>query len=720
MIGRSDIFFSRLDANHWRRVKGVCIRRMEQAVTQKIRNIGVVAHIDAGKTTTTERILFFTGVTHKVGEVHDGQAVMDFLKQEQERGITITSAAITTTWKGHQVNIIDTPGHIDFTLEVERSLRVLDGIVMVFCAVEGVEPQSETVWHQADRYKVPRIAFINKMDRQGADMMQTIQLMNEMLGANAIPFQLPIGREEDFKGVVDLVEMKAITYDGLQEIVTEIPDDLKEEAVKRRDQMVEKLADFDENVMEKYLEEREITSSDIRQATRDAVLRLLITPVFCGTAFKNKGVRRLLDAVVDYLPSPIDRGVVLGYDTGNPDITISRRPSWKRPFSALAFKIINDNYVGQQTFTRIYSGELKSGSYIYNSTKGKKERIGRIMRIHANDREEVAVLRAGDIGALIGFKYTTTGDTLCDEKNPLLLENIHYPETVIDMKISPTTLKERDKLGAALRKMALEDPSFKVHYDDETEETVISGMGELHLDVVVDRLKTEHKVSVEVGKPAVAFRETMVREVRREYKFKKQTGGHGQYAHILFRVEPNPGKGLAFVEQVKGGNIPREFIPAVEKGFLGTMGKGLLAGYPMVDIKFTLLDGSFHPVDSSEMAFRTCTEQGLKEGIKKEITQLLEPIMKIEVNTPDTFIGDIIGDINRRRGEIGNMRRYRKGSQKLTGTVPLMEMFGYASVLRTVSSGRANYSMEFLKYAPLPKSIEEEIIAERKAAAKDR
>jgi len=689
-------------------------------VTQKIRNIGIVAHIDAGKTTTTERILFFTGVTHKVGEVHDGQAVMDFMKQEQERGITITSAAITTAWKGHQINIIDTPGHIDFTLEVERSLRVLDGIVMVFCAVEGVEPQSETVWHQADRYKVPRIAFINKMDRQGADMMQTINLMNEMLGANAIPFQLPIGQEENFKGVVDLVEMKAITYDGLQEIASEVPDDLKEEALKFREQLVEKLADFDENVMEKYLEEREVSSDDIRQATRKAVLRLLITPVFCGTAFKNKGVRKLLDAVVDYLPSPIDRGIVLGYDTGNPDIPISRRPSWKRPFSALAFKIINDNYVGQQTFIRIYSGELKSGSYIYNSTKGKKERIGRIMRIHADEREEVDVLRAGDIGALIGIKYTTTGDTLCDEKNPILLENIHYPETVIDMKISPTTLKERDKLGVALKKMALEDPSFKVHYDDETEETVISGMGELHLDIVVDRLRTEHKVNVEVGKPAVAFRETTIREVRHEYKFKKQTGGHGQYAHILFRVEPNPGKGLEFVDQVKGGNIPREFIPAIEKGFLSTMGKGLLAGYPMVDIKFTLLDGSFHPVDSSEMAFRTCTEQGLKEGIKKEITQLLEPLMKIEVNTPDEYIGDIIGDINRRRGEIGNMRRYRKGSQKLTGTVPLMEMFGYASVLRTISSGRANYSMEFLKYAPLPKSIEKEVVEERKARAKDR
>ncbi|MCP4213325.1 MAG: elongation factor G [bacterium] len=688
---------------------------MEQSIIQKIRNMGIVAHIDAGKTTTTERILFFTGVTHKVGEVHDGQAVMDFMQQEQERGITITSAAITTDWKDHQVNIIDTPGHIDFTLEVERSLRVLDGIVMVFCAVGGVEPQSETVWHQADRYKVPRIAFVNKMDRQGADLFETVDLMNEMLGANAIPFQLPIGAEDNFQGVVDLIEMKAITYDKLEEVESEVPEDLKAEALKIREQIIEKLADFDEALMEKYLEEQEITPEDIRHAARNAVLRLLITPVFCGTAFKNKGVRKLLDAVVDYLPSPIDRGIVLGFDVENPEVTISRKPSWKRPFAALAFKIINDNFVGQQTFIRVYSGELKAGSYIYNSTKEKRERIGRIMRIHANTREDVSVLKAGDIGALIGMKFTTTGDTLCDEKNQILLENIHYPETVIDMKISPISVKERDKLGIALNKMSLEDPSFKVNYDHETEETVISGMGELHLEVIVDRLKTEHKVAVEVGKPAVAFRETITSEVRYENKYKKQTGGHGQYAHVLFRVEPNPGEGLEFVDHIKGGAIPKEFIPAVKKGFFRTMEKGLLAGYPMVDVKFTLIDGTFHPVDSSEMAFRACTEQGLREGVKKGATQLLEPVMKIEVNTPDDFMGDIIGDINRRRGQIDNMRRHRKGSQKLTGKVPLMEMFGYASVLRTVSSGRANYSMEFLRYEPVPKSVAEDIIAESKA-----
>lgn len=687
---------------------------MEQSVIPKIRNIGIVAHIDAGKTTTTERILFFSGVTRKMGEVHDGQAVMDFMKQEQERGITISSAAITTVWNEHQINIIDTPGHIDFTLEVERSLRVLDGIVMVFCAVGGVEPQSETVWHQADRYKVPRIAFVNKMDRPGADLVQTAGMMNDMLAANAVLFQLPIGSEENFQGIIDLVEMSAVTFDELKMIASEIPSQLKEQALEYRSQMIEKLADFDESLMEKYLNEEEITPVDIRQAARHAVLGLLITPVFCGSAFKNKGVRKLLDAVIDYLPSPIDRGIVLGYDINDHDTTISRKPSWKRPFSSLAFKIINDNYVGQQTFIRVYSGELHSGSYVYNSTKEKKERIGRIMRIHANERKEVDMLRAGDIGALVGLKITTTGDTLCDEKSPILLENIHYPETVMDMKIMPATLKERDRLGIALNKMALEDPSFKVRFDNETEETVISGMGELHLDVIVDRLKTEHNVNVEVGKPAVAFRETLTGEIRHEYKFKKQTGGHGQYAHILFRVEQNPGKGIEFVNHVRGGNIPREYVPAVEKGFRRTMEKGLLAEYPMVDVKFTLIDGGFHPVDSSEMAFRTCTELALKQAIKPGSAQLLEPMMKIEINTPDEYMGDIIGDINRRRGHIDNMRRYRKGSQKLTGKVPLMEMFGYASVLRTLSSGRANYSIEFLNYQPLPKKFQEEVIVERK------
>ena len=687
---------------------------MSEQKTHKIRNIGIVAHIDAGKTTTTERILFFSGVTRKLGEVHDGQAVMDFMKQEQERGITISSAAITTAWKNHQINIIDTPGHIDFTLEVERSLRVLDGIVMVFCAVGGVEPQSETVWHQADRYKVPRIAFINKMDRNGADLKQTVGMMNDMLGANAVLFQMPMGSEADFYGIIDLVGMRAITYSGLEIQEGEVPEEYLEEATELREQLIEKLSDFDDDLMEKFLGEETIEIEDIKRAARNATLNLLVTPVFCGSAFKNKGVQLLLDSVIDYLPSPLDRGIVLGSEPDDPDTTISRKPSIKRPFSALAFKIINDNYVGQQTFIRVYSGELKSGSYVYNITKDKKERVGRIMRVSAKERQELPSLQAGDIGALIGMKYTTTGNTLCDEDHPIILENIHYPETVLDMKIEPASIKERDRLGIALGKMALEDPSFKVRYDDETSETVISGMGELHLDVIVDRLKTEHKVDVTVGEPAVAFRETITREVRHDYKFKKQTGGHGQYAHIVFRIEPNPAGGLEFVDMVKGGNIPREYIPAVEKGFLETMNKGLLAGYPMLDIKFVLIDGSFHPVDSSEMAFRTCTESALKEVVRKCSPQLLEPVMKIEINTPDEYMGDIMGDVNRRRGRIDNMRRFRKGSQKLSGIVPLMEMFGYASVLRTLSSGRANYSMEFLRYDPLPKAIEEKVVEEVK------
>ena len=692
---------------------------MENAEIQKIRNIGIVAHIDAGKTTTSERILFFTGVTYKMGEVHDGQAVMDFMKQEQERGITITSAAITTQWKKHQINLIDTPGHIDFTLEVERSLRVLDGIVMVFCAVGGVEPQSETVWHQADRYKVPRIAFINKMDRQGADVYHTVEQMNEMLGANAVLLQLPIGKESEFKGIVDLITMKVITYKDLDMVISEIPDEMRQQAEKYREMMIEKLADFDEPIMGKYLAEEEITEEDIKSAVRHAVLSLCITPVFCGTAFKNKGIRLLLDAVVDYLPSPIDRGIITGIDLKKPDLILSRKPSYKRPFSALAFKITNDAYVGQQTFVRIYSGELESGSYVLNSTKGKRERIGRILRIHANDREEVKVLRAGDIGALIGIKYTTTGDTLCEESDPILLESIKYPETVLDMKIDPETKKEQDRLSMALSKIALEDPSFKVRYDEETEETVISGMGELHLEVIVDRLKTEHKVGVSVSKPAVAFRESITREVEHNYKYKKQTGGKGQYAHIIFRLEPNKASGIDFVDHVKGGNIPREFIPSVEKAFRDSVERGLYADYPMVDVRFILIDGSYHAVDSSEMAFKICTTQALKEIIRKAGPQLQEPIMKIEVNTPDEYMGDIIGDINRRRGKIDNMRRHRKGSQKLTGTVPLMEMFGYASALRTLSSGRAAFSMEFLNYQPLPKTIEEEVIAEVKSKKAD-
>jgi len=691
---------------------------MPNSYLSKIRNIGLVAHIDAGKTTTTERLLFFSGKTYKMGEVHDGKAVMDFMKQEQERGITISSAAITTSWKGHQINIIDTPGHIDFTIEVERSLRVLDGIVMIFCAVGGVEPQSETVWHQANKYKVPRIAFVNKMDRQGADFFHVVDMMNEMLGANAVPFQLPVGKENEFRGMIDLVTMKYITYNDLDLLMEEIPDSYKETALEYREKLIEKLADFDENLLEKYLNDEKIGIKDIIDAARHAVLSLCITPVFCGSAFKNKGCRPLLDAIVNYLPSPIDRGIITGSDVNNPELTISRIPSVTEPFCAIAFKITNDIYVGQQTFIRVYSGKIKTGDMVLNSTKGKLERIGRILRIHADEREEVSELKAGDIGALIGTKITTTGDTLCDPDNPILLEKIHVPESVIDLKIEPVSTKERDKLSHALSKLAIEDPSFRVKYDEEIEETIISGMGELHLEIIIDRLKTEYNVGIKVGQPSVAFRETITAEYRHEHKFKKQTGGKGQYAHIIYRIEPNPGSGLEFVNHVKGGNIPREFIPSVEKGFYEVAEKGVYAGYPLVDIKFVLIDGSYHPVDSSDMSFRICTVQALKESIMKASPRLLEPIMKIEINTPDEYMGDIIGDINRRRGRIDKMRRYRKGSQKLTGIVPLMEMFGYASALRTLSSGRASYSMEFLRYDMLPPNIEGKVVEEARKRAK--
>jgi len=690
---------------------------MDKKTIQKIRNIGIVAHIDAGKTTTTERILFFTGMIHRLGEVHEGQAVMDFMKQEQERGITISSAAITTEWSGHQINIIDTPGHIDFTLEVERSLRVLDGIVMVFCAVGGVEPQSETVWHQADKYKVPRIAFINKMDRTGADMFHTIEMMNEMLGANAIPFQMPIGEEENFEGIVDLVTMKATFYDNLQRVEKDIPEELLPKAKELHDNLITTLADYDENLMEKYLNEKDITVDDIYGAARSAVMRICITPVFCGTAFKNKGIQLLLDAVVNYLPSPVDRGMVCGLDVNDPENTVCRRPTTKDPFAALAFKIINDPFVGQQTFIRVYSGEIKAGSYVFNSTHSKRERAGRIMRIKANKRQELDTIMAGDIAAIIGLKATTTGDTLSAEDAPILLESIHYPETVLDLRIEPEDKKDRDRLGMALSRIVLEDPSFTAKFDEETEETIISGMGELHLDIIVDRLKTEHKVNVKVGEPAVAFRETITREIQHTYKYRKQTGGKGQYAHIDFRLEPNPGGGLEFVNNITGGHIPREYIPGVEKGFRASAEEGLLAGFPMIDIKFVLLDGSYHDVDSSEMAFRICTTRALKEVIHRAGPRLLEPIMKIEINTPDEYMGDILADINRRRGKIEKLRRFRKGSQKLNGTVPLKEIFGYASTLRTLSSGRASFSIEFLNYQPLPLTLMEDVIEEKQKKA---
>ncbi len=686
----------------------------------KVRNIGIAAHIDAGKTTVTERMLYFTGITRKLGEVHDGEATMDFMKQEQERGITIASAAISCTWDDYLVNIIDTPGHVDFTVEVERSLRVIDGMVALFCAVAGVEPQSETVWNQADRYKVPRIAFVNKMDRTGADFYEAVKQMDDHLDANPVPFQVPIGSEEHFKGSIDIIERKAIVFEEFERHVTDVPEEYREKCEEARNNLIEKLADYDEEVGELYLNEEEVPAELLKKAARNATLKLLITPVFCGSAYKNKGVQVLLDSIVEYLPSPVDIGAVHGIDMEDSEKYHARHPSKKDPFAALVFKLIHDPYVGQQTFIRIYSGELKSGMQVMNSTKGKPEKIGRIMRIHAKEREEVDVAGPGDIVALIGMKYSKTGDTLCDRDSQILLESIFIPPTVIELKVSPTSKKEEEKLGAALRKLAMEDPSFNVRFDDETSETVISGMGELHLEIIIDRLKHEFGVDAIIGEPSVAFRETITAEVESEYKHSKQTGGKGQFAHTYMRLEPNKGKGFEFVDHIKGGVIPAEFIPSVRKGIESTMGEGIIAGFPVVDVKVVLHDGNFHPVDSSDMAFRTCGSVCFKNGFMKADPILLEPLMKIEINTPDEYIGDIVGDLNKRRGRIESMRRYRKGSQKLNGFVPLMEMFGYATQLRSVSSGRANYSMEFHEYVPINKDIQEKVlkeIAEKKKAS---
>lgn len=677
---------------------------------QKLRNIGIAAHIDAGKTTTTERLLFFTGTTRKLGEVHDGQATMDFMKQEQERGITIASAAISCTWEGHQINIIDTPGHVDFTVEVERSLRVIDGMVALFCAVSGVEPQSETVWNQADRYKVPRIAFVNKMDRVGADFNEAVRQMDKFLDANPVPLHIPIGVEDDFKGSIDIIHRRAYVFENYEKIEMEIPSEYKDRCEEARQFLIEKLSDFNENIMELYLEGKDVDSELLKKATRDATLKVLITPVFCGSSYKNKGVHLLLDAIIDFLPSPIDVGAVVGLDTDNPEKTHTRHPSLKDPFSALAFKLIHDNYVGQQTFVRIYSGEMKTGMQVYNSTKGKEERIGRILRIRADEREDVESAGPGEIVALIGMKYTKTGDTLCHPAHPLFLESIFIPPAVIELKVSPPTKKEDEKLGAGLRKLAMEDPSFNVRYDDETNETIISGMGELHLEIIIDRLKHEFNVEAVVGEPSVAFRETITSEFEVNYKHSKQTGGKGQYAHVVMRIEPNNGKGFEFVDHIKGGSIPAEFIPSVQKGIESTLNEGILAGSPIVDVRAVLIDGTYHEVDSSDMAFRICAAMAFKQAFLKCNPILLEPVMKLEVNTPDDYIGDVIGDINRRRGKIESMRRYRKGSQKLNGFVPLMEMFGYATQLRNITSGRANYSMEFHRYVPSPKEVQEKIL----------
>lgn len=674
----------------------------------KLRNIGIAAHIDAGKTTVSERILFYTGINRKMGEVHDGQATMDFMKQEQERGITIASAAISAVWKGHQINLIDTPGHVDFTVEVERSLRVIDGMIAVFCAVGGVEPQSETVWNQADRYKVPRIGFINKLDRTGADFSEVVTQMNTNLDANAIPFHIPIGIEESFEGIIDIIERTAYAFSDHERIEISIPEEYLERCDEARAFLVEKLADYNDEIMNLFLEDLDVSSELLKKAARDATIKLLITPVFCGAAYKNKGVQLLLDAVIDYLPSPLDKGAVIGTDIDDPDKTHTRCPSSKEPFAALAFKLINDPFVGQQTFIRIYSGKLVNGMAILNSTKGKTERIGRVMRIHAKDREEIHEAGPGDIVALIGMKITKTGDTLCDPEHPICLENITIPPSVIELKVSPPSQKEQQKMGEALKRLANEDPSFNVRVDEETNETIIAGMGELHLEIIVDRVKREFGVDIEIGEPSVAFRETIHDEVESNYKHSKQTGGKGQFAHTVMRIEPNPGKGFEFVDKIKGGAIPIEYIPSVQKGILKTLALGILAGSPVVDVKVVLLDGGFHPVDSSDMAFQTCASICFKNGFMKANPVLLEPVMSIEVNTPDDYIGEIVGNLNRRRGKIESMRRHRKGSQKVNGFVPLQEMFGYATTLRNLSSGRASYSMEFFQYMPVPPSMQTE------------
>jgi elongation factor G len=681
---------------------------------ERTRNIGIMAHIDAGKTTTTERILYYTGITYKIGEVHEGTATMDWMVQEQERGITITSAATTCTWRDHRINIIDTPGHVDFTIEVERSLRVLDGAVAVFCSVGGVEPQSETVWRQADKYRVPRIAFINKMDRVGADFFRGVSMIRERLRANAIPVQLPIGKEEHFLGIIDLVTMKAIMWDdetlGARYRTEEIPEEHLAAAEQYRQELLEAVADSDESVLEKYLEGQPISESEIRQVIRRATLDIKIVPVLCGAAFKNKGVQPLLDAVVDFLPAPTDVLAVEGLNP-NTEARELRAAEDDAPFAALAFKIMTDPFVGTLTFMRVYSGMAESGSYVFNSTKGKKERIGRLLKMHANKREDIKEICAGDIAAAVGLRDTTTGDTLCDERHPIVLESIDFPAPVISIAIEPKTKADQEKLGVSLQKLAAEDPSFRVATDRETGQTIISGMGELHLEIIVDRLLREFKVDANVGRPQVAYKETIRRSVEREGKFIRQTGGRGQYGHVVLRVEPLPaGKGFEFKDGTKGGVIPREYISAVERGAHDASETGTLAGYPMVDLKVTLLDGSYHEVDSSEIAFKIAASMAFKDACAKASPVILEPVMAVEVVVPEEFSGPVFGDLNSRRGRIQGMET-RAGAQVITANVPLAEMFGYATDLRSMTQGRATYTMQFSHYEPVPQPISEEITA---------
>ncbi len=688
---------------------------------EKVRNIGIIAHIDAGKTTTTERVLYYTGKSHKIGEVHEGSATMDWMEQEQERGITITSAATTCFWSDHQINIIDTPGHVDFTAEVERSLRVLDGAIGVFCAVGGVEPQSETVWRQATKYKVPRIAFVNKMDRTGANFVSVVGQMKERLGANPVPVQIPVGAEGGFIGVVDLIEMKANIYSDAKDKgevfdVVDIPEDMREMADHYRDKMIEAASDADESIMERYLEGGEISNEEILAAIRTGTLDLKFTPVFCGAAFKNKGVQQLLDAVVNILPSPLDVPAIVGVNP-NTQEEIGFKAEDSEPLSALAFKIMTDPFVGQLAFVRIYSGKLESGSYVYNSTKNQRERVGRLLRMHANKREEIKEVAAGDIAAVVGFKKTFTGDTLCPEDKPVILEAISFPQPVIAIAIEPKTKAEQDKLGDCLHKLAQEDPTFEARVDPETNQTIISGMGELHLEVLVDRMKREFNLDVHVSKPQVAYRETISQSIQHSHQYKKQTGGKGQFAHVKIEVEPQePGAGYEFVNKITGGAIPREFIPAVQKGIEEAMDRGVLCGYPVVDLRVTLNDGSFHEVDSSEMSFKICSAIAFKEACQKAKPQLLEPVMDVEVVTPEEFMGEVIGNLNSKRGKIKELAD-RAGAKVVKAEVPLAGMFGYSTDLRSATQGRANYSMEFAKYDVVPAAIAEELVAKAAGTA---
>ena len=682
---------------------------------EKTRNIGIMAHIDAGKTTTTERILFYTGVNHKIGEVHDGAATMDWMEQEQERGITITSAATTCHWKGYRVNIIDTPGHVDFTVEVERSLRVLDGSVAVFSAKDGVQTQSETVWRQADHYHVPRIAFINKMDTVGADFLRAVKTMEDRLHANALAMQLPIGKQDTFTGIIDLLERKAEVYlsdDGTQYEVREVPEDMKDLVEEYRDKIIEKAAEGDDALMEKYLEGVEPSIEEVKASIRRQTLNCDLFPVFCGSAYKNKGIQMLLDAVLDYLPAPTDVPAVKGTDPKTGE-EITRESSDEAPMAALAFKIMADPFVGKLAFFRVYSGIMKQGTYILNSTKGKKERVGRILQMHANNRKEIECAYSGDIAAAVGFKDVTTGDSLCDENHPIILEKMEFPEPVISVAVEPKTKADQEKMGTALQRLAEEDPTFKVHTDPETNQTIISGMGELHLDIIVDRMRREFKVECTVGKPQVAYRETIRKTVEAEAMFPPQTGGHGQYGHCWLRLEPmEAGKGFEFANEVVGGVIPKEFINPIQAGVEAAMEDGVVAGYPMVDIKVTVYDGSYHDVDSSEMAFKVAGSMAFKEGAKKADAVLLEPYMSVEVDVPEEYMGDVIGGLNSRRGRIEGMES-ENGESRIKGFVPLSEMFGYATGLRSATQGRGTFTMTFDHYEEVPKAISQQITEER-------